>query len=304
MSAFSGVQGYETLSSAQQQERDAANVADHGHARRPSAPPPHLSRVLYIPPHSSSNVHALVHDVSTEYKHAIGHAPLGGSDIIGDALMGSRLFMTRLGTMAKPAPDAQETAAEYAIDAKVMETEALVTLQPSESGGVSRTVTVSLPKATDDFTLTGDNITDVTASFPVPDTTSSAGVARHPFFTFPCRDGPRELQWQIYPADSGPLRYMLVEMSDEAVNNVAEPKPEDIRAIYHHIGQSPSLSLSSSEGVLLLQPDYPTGVVLEGAVLASLLGLLWRVRGMELKPLAYDVQQGGKKSFLRRVLKG
>ncbi|KAJ6437503.1 4-coumarate--CoA ligase-like 7 [Purpureocillium lavendulum] len=142
MSAFAGVQGYETLSSAQQRERDFATVVDHGLASKPSAPPSHLSRVLYIPPLHNSRFHALVHDVSAEYKHVIGHSPLGGSEIIGDAAMGSRLFMTRLGTMRKPAATISDAESQYAIDAKVELTQTLIKLEKVNTGDASRIMTM------------------------------------------------------------------------------------------------------------------------------------------------------------------
>lgn len=129
MSAFAGAQGYENLSSAQQQERSAANILDRGLARKPSVTPTQLSRVLYIPPHHNLEFHIGIYNVSAEYKHAIGHAPMGGSDIIGDALMGSRLFMTRLGTMKKPPIDIEDSKVHYAIDANIGANEVMVTVR-------------------------------------------------------------------------------------------------------------------------------------------------------------------------------
>lgn len=121
MSAFGGAPGYESYSSAQQRDRGGANNFN-GLAPEPSAPPVHLSRMLYIPSHSSSTTHIPVHDISENYKFAIGHAPMGGSTIIGDALMGSRLYMVRLGTMRKPSADAGDTA-KYGISFEVEESQ-------------------------------------------------------------------------------------------------------------------------------------------------------------------------------------
>lgn len=59
--------------------------------------------------------------------------------------------------------------------------------------------------------------------------------------------------------------------------------------------------MPSSEGVLLLQATDSDGSVSEEVALDSPLGLLWRARGIELKPLAYNVHQGGRKSFLHPV---
>lgn len=64
MSAFAGVQGYETLSSAQQQERSAADIVNKGFARKPTKTPAHLSRVLHVPAQNNSGFHIKFHDVS------------------------------------------------------------------------------------------------------------------------------------------------------------------------------------------------------------------------------------------------
>lgn len=140
MSAFAGVQGYENLSSAQQQERTAAGLLDNGLARKPSATPARLSRVLHVPPHCNSGFHINLQDVSAEYKHAIGHAPMGGSDIIGDALMGSRLYITRLGTLKKHLMGMQHNNPQYAADANVSTDETVVTLRSYPDGDQSPSV--------------------------------------------------------------------------------------------------------------------------------------------------------------------
>ncbi|KAM4058887.1 hypothetical protein HRG_008231 [Hirsutella rhossiliensis] len=106
MSAFGGVQGYETLTSARQQDRRIAQ----GLARNPSKTPEHLTRVLYISPHGNQEFEMFVHDISAEYHQTISQSPLGGSDIIGAAQMGSLLYRTRLGTMKRPTSDLSSTA--------------------------------------------------------------------------------------------------------------------------------------------------------------------------------------------------
>ena len=160
----------------------------------------------------------------------------------------------------------------------------------------------SLLNSTDDFRLVTDQDIEIITSFPIPDTTSSAGTARHPFFTFAPDASSRRLQWQIEPLGSVPLRYTLVELEHSEEKSV--PDVDNIRAIYHHIGQGPSLSMRSSEGVLLLPENQTHSVsATEGVVLASLLGLLWRVRGIEVEPPVYSVPQNGKPSFLQRLLR-
>lgn len=64
-----------------------------------------------------------------------------------------------------------------------------------------------------------------------------------------------------------------------------------IRAIYTNVGQGFSLSQPSSEGALLLQDDLDPE--LEAVVVASLLGLLWRVRGEGAKPRKNSRSEGG-----------
>lgn len=75
-----------------------------------------------------------IHDISAEYKHAIGHSPLGGSDIVGDALMGSLLFRTRLSSMEKPQAN-YSSKAQYFVDTG-MDTNHRdsMTLQKGQSG--------------------------------------------------------------------------------------------------------------------------------------------------------------------------
>ncbi|KAM4066629.1 hypothetical protein HRG_000708 [Hirsutella rhossiliensis] len=291
MSASAGVQGYETLTSALQQQRGALG---RGLAPKPSATPAHLSRVLYIPPHGSSDLHLAVGaDVSAEYKHAIRHARMDGSDVIGDAPMGSQLFMTRLGTMERPVVDADHGQARYVVDATLGDhghvSATLRRCRGAGERGLSATI------STADFQLTATHAIDVTASFP---TTSSAGTTRHPLFTLKPHGGARRLQWQIDPRQDGPLRYTLVETRGEE-----EPcsEPKTIRAIYHHIRQGASLSMRSSEGVVLVPED--DGDETELLVVASLLGLLWRVRGLEVRPPPVDqAPHGGKPTFLQRLL--
>lgn len=141
------------------------------------------------------------------------------------------------------------------------------------------------------------------ASFPVEDTTSSVGTARHPFYALPSRDGSEKLQWQIHPLETGPLRYTLVADPSEGDEDLT-PAEDSIRAVYHQIGSGPSLSTASSEGVLLL-PEVKSGdtSLTEEMVVASLLGLLWRVRGMEVKPRVDNVPAQAGKSFLKRIFK-
>ncbi|RDA91450.1 hypothetical protein CP533_6274 [Ophiocordyceps camponoti-saundersi (nom. inval.)] len=260
--------GLQILSSARQQELSASL---NGLARSPSAPPAHLSRVLYIPPHDSFFSSLAVHDLSAEYEHAIRHAPLGGGHLIGPALMGSRLFVTRLATMRRPR--SASDGAEYVVRARLgVSGEASLSVRSNGSPPTTETTMsseVTLPSSTtaEDFQVSildnpNPNPMQVSVSFPVPDTVSSAGTARHPYFLLLRRSAP-SLQWQMQPIEDGPLRYTLVELSS----------PVKIRAIYHHVGRGSSLSMPFSEGVLLVSGEGSEQArAMEVLVLASLLG--------------------------------
>lgn len=154
--------------------------------------------------------------------------------------------------------------------------------------------------ATDDYSLGfGNQKIEVKSSFPVPDSVSGAGTSQHPFYTFNLGLDQETLQWQIEPLETGPLRYTLVQI-DSASNDTNEmpPNPGNTRAIYHHIGQAPSLSLCNGEGVLLLPVD---GGSAEAVIVASLLGLLWRVRDLPVKPPVVASTKLDKKSILSRL---
>lgn len=164
-----------------------------------------------------------------------------------------------------------------------------------------------LSRLTEDYKLTiTDKDIDVFTSFPISETTCSAGTIRHPFFTFSTLDNAKKLQWQVHPLETGPLRYTLVEIAAirEKTDKNSLPEPNDIRAIYHHIGQGPSLSVCDGEGVLLLPADTSKdSSVTEEVAVASLLGLLWRVREMTVQPPAAQSLEDGKKSLLGRIFK-
>lgn len=74
----------------------------------------------------------------------------------------------------------------------------------------------------------------------------------------------------------------------------------EIEAIYHHIGVGASLALQHSEGVLLLRPPSSANSGTEALVVGSMLGMLWRLRGL-------DGDGEGKKSRfsgLKSLIKG
>jgi hypothetical protein len=74
--------------------------------RKPTVTPAHLSRVLYIPRHTSSAAHLPIYDVSDQYRKAN----------LPGALIGSSLFTIRLGLMKTPTGDGMEADVQYLVD--------------------------------------------------------------------------------------------------------------------------------------------------------------------------------------------
>lgn len=147
-------------------------------------------------------------------------------------------------------------------------------------------------------------------SFPVTPTISKFGSSRNPWFTFTVPsllDEERTLQWQMHPVTQGMLRYTLVEIplgtqtatssgdgdaeGEKVPFSAADPENEHlIRAIYHNVGLGFSLAQPFSEGALLVQNDFDPE--LEALIVASLLGVLWRVRNEEGRPRKVSKSDG------------
>ena len=88
-------------------QRDNQNAAgiERLLGRQVSAVPRHLSRVLYIPSHGSSQFHLPLYDVGAEFRTAIG-----------DALIGSSMFTTRLNLMKTPSGEGTDDQVRYLVD--------------------------------------------------------------------------------------------------------------------------------------------------------------------------------------------
>lgn len=121
----------------------------------------------------------------------------------------------------------------------------------------------------------------MSTSYLIPPTTWKKKVYVHPYFGFqiPGENGIF-LEWQIHPVSQGRLRYTLVRNpqargAGDGATPIISPD-EDILAIYHHIGDTISFPLPASEGVLLISPDMDSAT--EAIVVASALGLLWKLR--------------------------
>lgn len=156
----------------------------------------------------------------------------------------------------------------------------------------------------------------VTVSHQVPPIATGTNSEAHPapWFNIASTESPMLYQWQIHPVEHGPLRYTLIELpSPDANSSAVEPQNQRlIKAIYHNVGVGTSLVQPFSEGVLLLpKNNKDMNAELETAVVASLMGLLWKARGIKgIKsevPGAKDdtTEQSSKKSgsFFRKSWK-
>lgn len=118
-----------------------------------------------------------------------------------------------------------------------------------------------------------------------PIATGATGEAHPaPWFTIASTESPKSYQWQIHPVEHGPLRYTLIELPSPGANSSAvEPENQRlIKAIYHNVGVGTSLVQPFSEGVLLLpKSNKDMDADLETAIVTSLMGLLWKARGVQ-----------------------
>ncbi|RYO97162.1 hypothetical protein DL764_007366 [Monosporascus ibericus] len=84
----------------------------------------------------------------------------------------------------------------------------------------------------------------------------------------------RVLQWQVHPAEDGPLRYTLVRLgSGEKCTN------DSIEAIYYDMGWEKPLARGYNEGVLLL-PGSGIMSSTESFIVSSTLAILAELRGL------------------------
>lgn len=151
----------------------------------------------------------------------------------------------------------------------------------------------------------------MTLSHRIPPVITGVATEAHlgysaPWFTLTSTESIASYQWQIHPLEHGPLRYTLIELPSSGQDSSAiQPKNQHrIRAIYHSIGVGTLMSQAFSEGVLLLPTGKDVDADFEGVVVASLIGLLWKVRGMQtVRVKAPEAEQSTKpKSNKRRSL--
>lgn len=145
---------------------------------------------------------------------------------------------------------------------------------------------------------------NITTTYPLPSLETNVGALHFPYFRFSLPNESAIYEWQIHPLDYGTLRYTLLQLNDDKPGEETSPVSRDsnIKAIYHHIGYHGSLFVPQSEGVLLVPENFTEeDVWLESVIVSSLVGLLWRIRGMEIKEREPKVSGKKRKSFMRRV---
>ncbi|KAG5961588.1 hypothetical protein E4U58_004189 [Claviceps cyperi] len=310
---------YEFLGLSQQSDRSLYADLDSGLGRNPSALPVHLSRVLYVPEHSTFNLS--LYDAREPFQQAVSVSPFGGEHLIGRPLIGSRLFKTRVNTMDREKV-MQSGAPRYVIELDGDRVEdgvdisATMREHASVSDSVDRTakINIHLPMSTDGFSLTIKDSKEtegqtqhiaISATYPLQSVRSKAGIIRFPFFAFSLDEKCIHYEWQIHPLDHGMLRYTLFQLPSHppvSGGNVAPPReyPDaETIAIYHHLGQENSLFRRTSEGVLLLPgPEMPA--LLEMVTVASLLVLLWKIRDTAREGLERELRPK-KRSLTERL---
>ncbi|KAG6257699.1 hypothetical protein E4U23_002368 [Claviceps purpurea] len=314
---------YEFLGLSQQSDRSLYADLDSGLGRNPSALPTHLSRVLYIPEHSTLNLS--LYDAQEPFQQAVYVSPFGSEHLVGRPLIGSRFFKTRVNTMDREKV-MQSGAPRYVVELDGdriddgVDISATMRANASVSDAMDSTakINIQVPMSTDGFSLKfetskqTENQTQhiaISATYPLQSVHSKAGIIRFPFFAFSLDDEKSTgYEWQIHPLDHGMLRYTLFQLpshSPASGGNVAPPRecPDaETIAIYHHLGHENSLFRPTSEGVLLLPgPEMPA--LLEMVTVASLLVLLWKIRGTARQGLGKEPQPK-KRSLAEKLFGG
>lgn len=160
----------------------------------------------------------------------------------------------------------------------------------------------SLPQDPEDdisiATSDGDNTYSLSTSYPLPPKAVKNSLVEYPYFSLGSADekhtGSSSLEWQIHPVEQGGLCYTLLDTRLLSRTDSNSRPDAAVRAIYHHAGMEQDLPRRYSEGILLL-PDMGEDAAV---VVASLIGLLRRVRGRKQVRLAKKSRLGK----LRRVL--
>ncbi|KAL3455037.1 hypothetical protein BJX64DRAFT_91258 [Aspergillus heterothallicus] len=294
--------GWTIHAASEQSARRGAEGTARALGRQLSATPEHLSRVLYFPWHDGKTAHVPLYEVSSRYAAAVR-----------DTAMGSGKYTVALGMMSKPDGGGGEGGEVcYLVDfdfdfAERRGRDAMTgrvrrRAVPGEEEDVEAEVTASDDEVT--VKIVGeDTAISVATTYPIPPSQTALGLISHPYFGYKLSSGSEaaQFQWEIHPVEDGPLRYTLVRspLGDSTADDPQSRTEADtaIEAIYHHIGIGMSLSQTYSEGVLLLPRGGDSRA--ETAHVASLLGMLWRLRRMD----GAGTEGGGSKRRLDGIKK-
>ncbi|KAJ5971470.1 uncharacterized protein N7479_001388 [Penicillium vulpinum] len=282
--AESSVPGWEQYTSRNQITRSAASKIGHPDA----AALTHLSRALYIPRHDGKTAHLDVHDMTTQYTAATGTLPIGCTQ-----------YAVAVGVMPKPRGDGTDDIhVSYNVDFNGLgDGEEVVGSVKFRAPSSSAEIELAISTTEDEAAVLtsgspGATSISISTTYPISASSTRTGIVKHPYFTFKVPDGdndPTTFQWQIHPSKHGRLRYTLVR---NPVSQQEGSSSADIQAVYYHIGLDDSFSLPHSEGMLLLPPSQSSAG--ESIVVASTLGMLWRLR--ELHRGKGKVRKAGKTS--------
>ncbi|KAL2826932.1 hypothetical protein BJY01DRAFT_255848 [Aspergillus pseudoustus] len=280
---------------SEQAARRGADDVARELGRQLSATPGHLSRVLYFPRHDAKTAHLPLYDVSSRYR-----------DAVGDTVMGSGKYTVALGMMAKPVGGGADAGSDVSYLVDVAEASgggggisARVkrrALVPGEDGDVEVQVDASDDAITLDI-VGANNPFPLQTTYPIPPSQTALGPISHPYFDYDLTSRPElaQLRWEIHPVEDGPLRYTLTR---SPLGDPGQSEPDtNIQAIYHHNGLGVSLSQTYSEGVLLL--PLVVDPRSEAIYVASVLGMLWRLRRLD----GAGNEGGGQKRRLDAVKK-
>ncbi|KAF5665539.1 hypothetical protein FDENT_12558 [Fusarium denticulatum] len=224
--------------------------------------PTRLTKALYIPKHDDTTSHFAIYDISKEYSEKVGVHP-----------MGSESYKVELCLLRKPSGYHAGDNARFLVDV-----DASVSIHERVMGRDPLDAEVTSPIDGDgSATLqihSGDSSSELTARecYPLPEKETKKRIIRYPYMSIDrdLGDSPHHCDWQVQPAEKGPLRYELVDRERQGDAEAS------ILAIYHHHGFESELPTSYSHGVLLLPVD--SAPLFDITVVSSLMALLATIR--------------------------
>ncbi|KPM42930.1 hypothetical protein AK830_g3597 [Neonectria ditissima] len=260
-------------------------VIDRLLGRTFSAPPAHLSRVLFLPKHNSKVTHLPVYEFTDAYRQAVKDAPLGSS-----------LYKINMMFMSRPRGDGTDADVRFFVDVTTDKSRVAIE-ERSMATKQGSTATITLPTEQQEdsvLTVPGLGVFHVRASANLQSGTdesgrpSAPGFRQYPALTMESSDEPGT-QWNVRSEDSSSLCYFLTESS---VNERGERTQLRTHAIYHYAGSNTHHPVDHSEGVLLVPDSEDSQNQVISVALVFL--LLWHMREL-------DTQQ--QKSSLSKLLR-